>query len=204
MQRFMLGFVGLLLIVNANAGILTGIGAEGGLSQTHQIGNDKTGLLGTGFGLKDWDSHFNAGVSAQFFEYKYFNLNLNFTYNRKGGLKKNGIQSTYVDGNNNVVYGPMLAIWDRLDYISFAPVAKFKYPVWKLEPFFTIGPSFDLFKKYEVSALYGVGVGYRINTHYYGFFEFLHQPGMTYLFSNSNVDWKNDVVKFNLCLLYLL
>jgi hypothetical protein len=96
-------------------------------------------------------------------------------------------------------------------------VVKFKYPVWKFEPFFSIGPSFDLllnktsqfvntdnFKKYDVSALYGVGVGYKISTHYYGFFEFLHQPWITDICSNSNVDVMNDTVKFNAGLLYLL
>jgi hypothetical protein len=202
----------------SQAAPISGFGAEGGLSLTYQNWDYKSNV---GFGaidfMNDWDNHFNAGVFLQFFDYKYFNLNADITYNQKGGLTKNGIQSTGSSDNGEIVLGPMLEIWDKLDYISFAPRAKFKYPFGKIEPFFTIGPSFDflinktsfmvdvdIFKKYEVSALYGIGVGYNIDGHFNCFFEFLHQPGISFIYSNSNVDVKNDVLKFNVGLLYQL
>ena len=86
------------------------------------------------------------------------------------------------------------------------------------EPFFTIGPSFDFLvkkstseippigdvNKYELSALYGIGVGYKINLHFYEYFEFLHQPSLMYLYSNSNLDIRNQVLKFNVGMLYQL
>jgi Outer membrane protein beta-barrel domain len=208
-----------LLLSTSKAGPISGFGAEGGLNLTYQNWDYKSNeSFGAIDFMNDWDNHFNAGVFIQFLDCKYFNLDADITYNQKGGLTKNGIQSTGSGDNGEIVLGPMLEIWDRIDYISFAPRAKFKYPMGKFDPFFSIGPSFDFlvkkstseippfddFKKYEVSALYGVGVGYKIGRHLNCFFEFLHQPGISFIYSNSNVDIKNDVLKFNVGLLYQL
>jgi hypothetical protein len=207
-----------LFLSASQAGPISGFGAEGGFSLTYQNWDYKSNV---GFGaidfMNDWDKHFNAGVFIRFLDCKYFSLDADITYNQKGGLTKNGIQSTGSGDNGEIVLGPMLEIWDRIDYVSFAPRVKFKYSIGKFVPFFSIGPSFDflvnkssflldvdIFKNYEVSALYGVGVGYKIDRHLSCFFEFLHQPGISFIYSNSNVDIKNDVLKFNVGLLYQL
>jgi len=169
--------------------------------------------------MNNWDQHFNVGALCQFFDYKYFNLIADIAYNQKGGLAKSAVEITQV-GPNGVILGPGpgIDLWDRIDYVSLAPRAKFKYPMGNFEPFFTIGPSFDFLvkkstseippigdvNKYELSALYGIGVGYKINLHFYEYFEFLHQPSLMYLYSNSNLDIRNQVLKFNVGMLYQL
>jgi hypothetical protein len=47
-------------------------------------------------------------------------------------------------------------------------------------------------------------VGYKIDSHFNCFFEFLHQPSLTFLYSNSNLDIRNQVLKFNVGMLYQL
>ncbi|MGB7569161.1 MAG: hypothetical protein WBM07_14975 [Chitinivibrionales bacterium] len=208
-----------LLFLNSEAGILTGIGAEGGLSLTSQKWDYKSNT-DYAFLMKDWDQRANAGIFFQFFDFKHFNLIVDITYNQKGGLDKQGIQSTIIgsDGSYEIIPGSWIAIWDRIDYISLLPRAKFKYKIGFIEPFFTIGPSFDFetrrtfseippitdFKKFDFSTPYGIGVGMSINPHLYGFFEFLHQPSIIPIYSNSNLDITNDGVKFNIGLMYVL
>jgi hypothetical protein len=205
-----------LFFVNSQAGLVTGFGAEGGLSLTYQNWEYSNGLAGVEF-MKNWDEHFNAGVFLQVFDYKYFNLDADIAYNQKGGLAKNGLVKAGIGPNFEIIQEGYIAIWDRLDYISIAPQAKFKYPMGRFDLFCTMGPSFDLlinkssylvsienFKNYELSALYGVGMGYKIDSHFNCFFEFLHQPSLTFLFSNSNLDIRNQVLKFNVGMLYQL
>jgi hypothetical protein len=215
-----------LFFANSHAGVLSGFGAEGGLSLTSQKLNYTTDTKNE-FVMKDWDQHGNAGIFFQFFDVKFINLDLDITYNQKGGLSKNGLLTSHVDPvNGGLVLGPAVDVWDRLDYISLSPRAKTKFTIGRFEPFFTIGPCFDFlihgssefystdnFKKYEVSALYGVGVGYNINARLQSFFEFLHQPGITPICSEllyspgggtSNLDIANDVLKFNVGILYRL
>jgi hypothetical protein len=216
MRFSLLCFAVSLCFVNSQAGLITGFGAEGGLGLTYQNWEYSNALAGVEF-MKNWDEHFNAGVFCQFFNYKYFNLFADISYNQKGGL--DNFQGTVVDSfGGEIESGSTIKIWDRLDYISIVPRAKFKYPMGKIEPFFTIGPSFDFLvkkstseipiivdaNKSELSALYGVGVGYIINSHFNCFFEFLHQPSLTFLYSNSNLDIRNQVLKFNVGLLYQL
>jgi hypothetical protein len=218
MRFSLLCFAVSLFFVNSKAGLVTGFGAEGGLSLTYQNWEYSNALAGVEV-MKDWDEHFNAGVFCQFFDYKYFNLDADISYNQKGGLAKNGFEKTGIVDNQIIPEG-YIDIWDRLDYISIAPRANFKYPMGNFEPFFTIGPSFDFLvkkstseispigdvnvNKYELSALYGVGVGYKIDSHFNCFFEFLHQPSLTFLYSNSNLDIRNQVLKFNVGMLYQL
>jgi hypothetical protein len=217
MRFSLLYFAVSLCFVNSQAGPISGFGAEGGLSLTRQNWDYKSGAA-YAISMDDWDKRCNAGVFLQFFDYKYFDLDADITYNQKGGLKKDAFEMASIDYNYNITVAGTLDMWDRLDYFSFAPRAKFKYPMGKFDPFFSIGPSFDFlvnksvseippfddFKKYEVSALYGVGVGYKIDRHLSCFFEFLHQPGISFIYSNSNVDVKNDVLKFNVGVLYQL
>jgi hypothetical protein len=208
-----------LFLSASQAEPISGFGAEGGLSLTYQNWDYKSNVdFGAIDFMNNWDNHFNAGVFLQFFDYKYFNLDADITYNQKGGLEKNAFEETSIDNNYNIIsVTGTLDMWDRLDYVSFAPRAKFKYPMGKFDPFFSIGPSFDflinktsfmvdadIFKKYEVSALYGIGVGYNIDQHFNCFFEFLHQPGISFIYSASTVEVKNDVLKFNVGLLYQL
>jgi hypothetical protein len=206
-----------LFLSTSFAGPISGFGAEGGLSLTRQNWDYKSGAA-YAISMDDWDKHANAGFFLEFFDYKYFDLNADISYNQKGGLKKDAFEKTSIDYNYNITVTGTLDMWDRLDYVSFTPRAKFKYPLGKFDPFFSIGPSFDFlvnksvseipplddFKKYEVSALYGVGVGYEIDRHLNCFFEFLHQPGISFIYSASTVEVKNDVLKFNVGLLYQL
>jgi hypothetical protein len=216
MRFSLLYFAVSLCFVNSQAGPISGFGAEGGLSLTYQNWEYSNALAGVEF-MKNWDEHFNAGVFCQFFNYKYFNLDAEITYNQKGGLAKSAIEITQVGPDGTILGpGPGIDLWDRIDYVSLTPRAKFKYPMGNFEPFLTIGPSFDFlvkkstseipvigdFNKYELSALYGVGVGYKIDSHFNCFFEFLHQPSLTFLYSNSNLDIRNQVLKFNVGLLY--
>jgi Outer membrane protein beta-barrel domain len=219
MRFSLLCFAVSLCFVSSQAGLVTGFGAEGGLSLTYQKWGYSNALAGTEV-MKDWDEHFNAGVFLQFFNYKYFNLDADIAYNQKGGLAKNGLEKTGIGPNGEIISEGYIDIWDRLDYISITPRAKFKYPLGKFEPFLTLGPSFDFLvkkntsefspigdanvNKYELSELYGVGVGYKIDSHFNCFFEFLHQPSLTYLYSNSNLDIRNQVLKFNVGMLYQL
>jgi hypothetical protein len=202
------------LFLNAEAGSLCGIGVEGGLSLTSQKWDYKSNLLFYAIPMKDWDQHANAGIFFQFLNCKYFNLLFDVAYNQKGGLDKHGIPSPLLDANIGILF----AVWNRIDYLSLSSRAKFKYKIGFIEPFFTIGPSFDFeimrsfsdfapmydFKNFDVSTPYGIGVGMIINSHLYGFFEFLHQPSIVPIFRNSNLDITNDEVKFNIGLMYVL
>lgn len=117
-----------LFLGSIEAGLLSGIGAEGGLSLTSQKWDYKSNE-DFAISMNDWDQRANAGIFFQFFNFKFFNLNADITYNQKGGIAKQGIQSSSIDSNHQIVPGPWIAEWDRIDYIGLSSMAKFKYAI---------------------------------------------------------------------------
>jgi hypothetical protein len=203
------------VVLHSEAGPLSGFGAEGGLSLAHQEWEYKSDLT-IEYRMKDWDSHGNAGLFVHFFHFNHFVLTMAIDYNQKGGLSKNGLQTTLLGAQDQIILGPYIDVCDRIDFLSFSPRAKFKYPLKKFEAFFSIGPSFDwvinktsklvnddIFKNFEISALYGAGIGYSIKSHVQVFFEFLHQPSITHIYSGPQFDVTNDAMKFNIGVLVL-
>jgi hypothetical protein len=213
-MRIILLLIFLLATTGWPSQIISGVGIEGGLSSTFQKWNYADGMRF----MKEMDQHENIGIFYQFLDFKYVNLLLNIDYEQKGGLD-NEIDSTYIDQNGQIVTGGKIKMWDRLDYIGFAPRIKAKIRIRGIEPFVTIGASFDYmiskkneylgnvineFKATDIAALYGIGIGVYFTKNLQGFFEFLHEPSVVAIFSNSFVNVKNDLMKFNLGIMYCL
>src|SRR5271157_1293112 len=115
MRKSLICLVFSLFVLNSQAGILTGIGAEGGLSLTSQKWDYKSDTLAAALSsfMKDWDKHANAGIFFQFFDFKHFNLIVDITYNQKGGLDKSAIHSESMGPGFTLIPGPSSDLWDR-------------------------------------------------------------------------------------------
>lgn len=214
MNKYFLLYI-LLLSVTIRAQIISGIGAEGGLNYAFQKWNYTTQM---DF-MKDMDQHYNFGLFCQFLNMKYLNILINLDYDQKGGLDNKTIIADINSSGELVPGSTKQGIWDQLDYICITPRIKGKIKLSRIEPFVSLGPSMDFmvnrksaylenminnFQTIDISVSYGIGVGYYFNNNLQGFAEFLHKPSLINIYSNPNLKIKNDLMKINVGILYIL
>jgi hypothetical protein len=198
---------------------ISGVGVSGGLNLAWQKWDSP--LYGGQGWLPDRSSRGNAGLFVQFLHLRHFNLECDLTYLQKAGADKD-IPAYDAFGNPT----GSVDSWVHLDYLSLAPVARFKWQLWRLEPFVKIGPSVDLllarssqllgeteddFSGYDVSVLYGAGLGFELAGPLSVYAEFLHQPSLIPVLDEdhrasggSTVKVKNDLMRIDVGLLLAL
>jgi len=155
-------------------------------------------------GKSIWDNNngFSARVFTDFSIYRYIGLETEIGYSQKGAKYKIPITTnTQPDGT-----GEFINIDNRLNYLTFSVMGKFKYDMNLVSPYFIIGPQYNYLLNKQISKVFqsvydnfennslgfAAGVGAEINfTAITVLAEYLYARDLTNNYNQSTIEIKN-------------